>query len=427
MDSQQRHRKVIRQRPVSEPRQTASCGSRQICIAMDRETYDDIWNDSGKVRKLLEKMIVEQPEIFPAEIADGFALSGHLPESRKMGEIRLRQIRIGGKAYSLRPSFVMPYFCGTIQEIEKPLLLLSYGTPCWLITVVFGHNDMFWQRHLERLGRNSLVGTTVSDPANLPQHLAADEHHTDWQGEKGYIATTAAEGCLLGVAITDEADQPHLQAAYGVFAAEARQLSPKYAPKTVNTDGWCATSNAFQALFTTIVPILCFLHGFLKVRDRCRKEYDLHTRIWEVYRATNIRMFDSRMKAFRKWFEGQAWTAIVEEMTSKLWKRAAQYRLAYKHPDCYRTSNQVDRPMNRMRRILYAGRGLHGHGSSSERRLRGWALLFNFREFAPRGGRPRPYSSPAHRLNKKRYHENWLHNLMISTSLGGQKSLHRKR
>ena len=31
--------------------------------------------------------------------------------------------------------------------------------------------------------------------------------------------------------------------------------------------------------------VLCFLHGFLKVRDRCRKASDLHRRVWDVYRA----------------------------------------------------------------------------------------------------------------------------------------------
>lgn len=426
MDSQARHRQVSRQRPPQSSKKAAP-SSRQICLEMDPETYDDIWSDSGKVRIYLEQKIKEHPELFPEEIAGGFVLSGTLPESKKMPGLRLRQIRVGRVKYTLRPSFVMPYFCGTVEDVENPLLLLSYGVPCWLVTKVFGKNDMFWQRHLERLGRNALVGTTVFDPDKLPKHLAADEHHADWQGEKGYIATTAAEGCLLGVALTAEADQTHLEEAYGVFAEEARELSAEYAPETVNTDGWWATQNAFKALFPLIVPILCFLHGFLKVRDRCRKDHDLHSRIWDVYKATNLRMFDRRMKSFRRWFEGQTWSATVSEMVAKLWKRAMQYRLAYKHPGCYRTSNQVDRPMNRITRLLYAGRGLHGNLITSERRLRGWALLFNFRDFAPRAGQKREYRSPAHRINQKCYHENWLQNLMISTSLAGRKSAPRKR
>ena len=90
---------------------------------------------------------------------------------------------------------------------------------------------MYWYRALERLGRSSLVGTTVRDAARLPAHLAADEHHADWAGEKGYVATTVGGGCVLGVALTASADDVRLQEAYGVFAAEARDVAPGYAPR----------------------------------------------------------------------------------------------------------------------------------------------------------------------------------------------------
>jgi len=280
---------------------------------------------------------------------------------------------------------------------------------------------MFWQRHLERLGRNSLVGTTVRAGEQLPEHLAADEHHADWCGKKGYVAVTAGAGCLLGAALTETADEPHLTSAYGQFAAEAREVKPDYAPHTVNTDGWFATQNAFQALFGTIVVVLCFLHGFLKIRDRCRKARELHQRIWEVYRAVTAADFETRLAAFRTWFEERVWPAAVRETVTKLWQRAAEYAVAYAHPGCHRTSNHVDRLMNRLTRLLYAGRGLHGHQHSSTRRLRGWALLHNFRPFAPRSGCCRIYQSPAHRLNRTRYHEHWLHNLQVSASLGGHR------
>lgn len=426
MDAQQRHRNVKRQRTENDVR-SAPYGSRQICLNLDRHLYDAIWEDAAEVRKLVQRQYEKHPELFPPEMEHGFRLSGHLPESVKMPGIRLRQIRIGGVAYTLRPSFVMPWCAGETAEVESPLLLCWYGVPCWLVTRIFGRDDMFWHRHLQRLGRNSLVGTTVFDPARLPKHLAADEHHAKWQGKKGYVTMIAARGCLLGTALTQGADQQHLEEAYGVFAQEARKLDADYAPETVNTDGWWATSNAFAALFPTIVTVLCFLHGFLKVRDRGRKEFDLHTRIWNIFRSEHIRMFDRRMKAFRKWFENQTWSAALADAVSKLWKRAKQYRLAHQHPDCYRTSNQVDRLMNRLTRFLYAGRGLHGHQRTSELRLRGFALLCNFRPFAPRAGQPREYASPAHRFNGLRYHENWLINLMISTSLAGQKTVHRKQ
>lgn len=419
MDVQQRTRSCIREDDSRRP--TVPRGARQICIPMTRDVYDRIWNDVGEVRRFLAPLIEAHPQLFPPEIEQGYQLSGCLPESKKMPGIRLRQLRVRDKAYTLRPSFVMSYMSGTVEDMECPLLVLCYGVPCWLVTKIFGHNDMFWQRHLERLGRNSLVGTTVQIPERLPQHLAADEHHVDWCGEKGYVAVTAGGGCLLGAALTAAADETHLKQAYGQFAAEARELNPDYAPLTVNTDGWFATQNAFQALFAAIAVVLCFLHGFLKIRDRCRKARELHQRIWEVYRAATSDEFRTRMTAFKVWFEQGAWTAAVQDMVAKLWKREAEYAVAYAHSGCYRTSNQVDRLMNRLTRLMYAGRGLHGHQYASTCRLRGWALLLNFRPFATRSGRCRVYDSPAHRLSRIRYHENWLHNLQVSASLGGHR------
>src|SRR3954451_5142869 len=132
---------------------------------------------------------------------------------------------------------------------------------------------MYWYRIIERLGRNSLVGTTVRDAARLPEHLAADEHHADWAGQKGYVATTVGGGCVLGVALTAAADDAHLREAYGVFAAKARDVEAEYAPETVNIDGGAATPSAFQACFPRVAVVLCSLHGFLKVRVGCRKAH----------------------------------------------------------------------------------------------------------------------------------------------------------
>ena len=194
------------------------------------------------------------------------------------------------------------------------MLLAAHGVPPWLLTIGFGHSEMYWYRVIERLGRNSLVGTTVRDAARLPAHLAADEHHADWAGQKGYVATTVGGGCILGVALTASADDVHLQEAYGVFAAEARDVEPEYAPETVNTDGWAATRNAFQALFPPIAVVLCFLHGFLKIRDRCRKAHDLHRRVWDVYRAATAEEFRRLMNELQQWCATQTWTASVREM-----------------------------------------------------------------------------------------------------------------
>ena len=236
------------------------------------------------------------------------------------------------------------------------------------------------QRHV-LVSRHRAAGAKQSGGNHRPrlgtvaEHLVADEHHADWAGQKGYIPTTVGGGCILGVALTAAADDAHLQEAYGVFAAEARDVDPEYAPQTVNTDGWASTQNAFQTSFPLITVVLCFLHGFLKIRDRCRKAHELHRRVWDVYRAATAEEFRRLMNEFQQWCATQTWTTSVREMLTKLWNKTESYVVAYDRPGCHCTSNAVDRPMNRLCRLMYASRGLHGHQSSSELRLRGWALL----------------------------------------------------
>jgi hypothetical protein len=418
MDARPNTRRVDRERKPTSLQPAR--GAKQIVIPMTRMQYDEIWYDPQRIRAFVDRWARSAPELFPDGFDRGYRLHGFGRQSRKLPGLTLRKVvTADDSSFWLRPSFMTGYMTGTVDELAYPLLLAAHGVPAWLLKIGFGRSEMYWHRVIERLGRSSLVGTTVRDPARLPEHLAADEHHADWSGQKGYLATTVGGGCLLGVALTAAADDAHLREAYGVFAAEARDVSPEYAPATVNADGWAATRNAFQTLFPTITVILCFLHGFLKVRDRCRKARELHGRIWDVYRAATAEEFRRLMGEFERWCATRTWPAPVREMLEKLVNKTESYAMAYDHPGCHRTSNTVDRPMNRLCRLMYAGRGLHGHQASSELRLRGWALLQNFRSYAPRGKSHRVFESPAHRLNGKRYHENWLHNLMASTSLMG--------
>ena len=292
MDARPKTRQVDRERKT--PSTQVPRGAKQIVIPMTQQQYDDIWHDADRVRSFIEQCARSAPELFPAGFDQGYCLHGFGRESLKLSGLKLRKIVLAnGASYWLRPSFVTSSMTGTVDQLAYPLLLAAHGVPPWLLRIGFGHSDMYWYRVIERLGRNSLVGTTVRDAAQLPEHLVADEHHADWAGQKGYIPTTVGGGCILGVALTASADDVHLQEAYGVFAAEARDVDPGYAPQTVNTDGWASTRNAFQTLFPLITVVLCFLHGFLKIRDRCRKACELHRRVWDVYRAALRRSFDA--------------------------------------------------------------------------------------------------------------------------------------
>ena len=426
MDAPQRTRSCRRDQPTATTSQ--SRGSRQICLPLDRETYHRIWDDAQAVRLHVEDLVIRHPELFPKSMTQGFTLCGKLPPSQKLAGVCLRRVRVtqtdeAGQAttqdFFLRPSFVLPYCCGTVEDVEKGLLLLSYGVPYHVVASCCGRNAMFWYRLEQSLGRNSVVGTTVRDPRALPHHLAADEHHARLRGQDAYVAVTAGGGCLLGMALSPTAGEVDLTAAYGRFRDEAGAVSAEYAPETVNTDGWKATQAAWRTLFPKVIMILCFLHGSLKIRDRCRKAFELHQKVWEVYQATSAQGFRVAMESFRQWCAARVWSGPIQEALETLWSRTEEYVRSYSHPRCHRTSNSVDRPMNALYRLLYANRTLHGHLETAESRLRGWALLMNFRPFEPQTRRETGSQSAAHRLNKRTYHAHWLHNLYISASLGG--------
>jgi hypothetical protein len=110
----------------------------------------------------------------------------------------------------------------------------------------------------------------------------------------------------------------------------------------------------------------------------------------------------------------------VLEQVKKLCGRSKEYGVAYGHPGGHRTSNMLDRVMRSMNRYFEDGQHLHGPGRACERHCRAWALLHNFRPWHPATARANEgWRSPAERLNRHRYHDEWLQNLLVSASLGG--------
>jgi hypothetical protein len=290
---------------------------------------------------------------------------------------------------------------------------------------------MYWYRLERSLGRFSLVGTTVTAAQRLPRHLVADEKHSTRAGEKVYLAATAGSGCCLGLALAETADKDDLTKAYGVFRDEAQHLDPRYRPETVNTDGWQATQAAWRTLFQGVTIILCFLHAFLKIRERAvhlKEAFDrLRERVWEAYHAPEARSFSQRLRRLREWATEHVDTEVVREKVLALCAKREAFVRAYAHPGCHRTSNLVDRLLRRLDYHLYCAQHLHGSMKAAEQGLRGWALIHNFAPSCPRTVRGTPgLRSPAERLNGKRYHSQWLQNLLVSASLGGYRTPPRK-
>src|SRR5215467_1670442 len=240
----------------------------------------------------------------------------------------------------------MPYMTGHTQDVDHALFLMRFHVPCWAIAHVFGRNAMYWYRLEQGLGRFSVVGSTVKTPKRLPTDLVADEKHSWLQGERVYIATTAAQDCILGASVASSASQIALEKAYGVFASEAQAVDADYASETVNTDGWQATQGAWQVLFTHITVILCFLHAFLKIRDRATKTLgdafaQVQKRVWKAYHVPSKRAFSQRPRRLR----GRAQTALpdrgMKSHTLHLSGKRDQFIKIYNHQQAHQTRNVV--------------------------------------------------------------------------------------
>jgi hypothetical protein len=404
----------------------ASRGHRTLCLPITEESYRQIVRVPAAFRRTLDDCFRRNPELFPANFAQGYQLKDERVSSKQRLSIR-RIVTRDGIAYSVRPSFLMPYLTARTEDVEGPLFLRKFGVPFWALARVFGGDPMAWYRRECALGRLSLVGTTVRQ-AEMPAHLLADEHHQTIDGAKTYIATTVAAGCCLGAEPAESAGTDDLKAAYGVFKDEARVLAPKYVPKTVNTDGWQGTQAAWKALFPRVVILLCFLHAWLKIRDRAKHLKETFTevsrRVWEAYHAPDRRCFAQRLRSLRRWAKGHL-RGIVRETVLNLCSKRPRYSLAYRHPGGHRTSNMLDRQMRGMNRYFDQGQHLHGSHESCRWHCRAWALLWNFTPWHPATTRKNEgWRCPAERLNQHRYSDCWLQNLLISGSMGGYRSPH---
>jgi hypothetical protein len=184
-----------------------------ICLPIGKDAYQDLIDDPARFRAWLDQSFRDCPELFPKVFASGYRLKD-ARASAKTG-LRLRRVRLKatGEAFSVRPSFVLPYQTALADGVADALFLRSFGVPFWAIARVFGRDHDYWYRLEVSLGRNSLVGTTVRK-ADLPEHLLADEHHQTRDGEKNYVATTVGEGCCLGAALAQTANAEDLRTAY---------------------------------------------------------------------------------------------------------------------------------------------------------------------------------------------------------------------
>jgi hypothetical protein len=401
-------------------------GQRTIILPITEEHYANIIDDPKRVRdEWLDPHYAQSPELFPPDFDKGYEMNGHYTSERQ--GVKIRRIALkNGDQYQLRPAFLLPMMVARVDEVEAGLFLRKFGVPYWALVHLYGRNLSFWYRLETSFGRNSIVGTTVKT-VPIPVDLLADEHHEKINREKTYIATTVAEGCVFGAEISPSASKEDLQKAYGVFKEEALVVDPKYAPSTVNTDGWGGTIGAWSALFPTITLLRCFLHAWLRIRDRAKtlkeKFFEIGERVWEVYYSATRRVMSQRVRRLRDWANKNLQGVILAKVLD-LCAKSEEWSLWYDHPEGHATSNMLDRLMRQQNDYFDRGQHFHGSLTSANLRSRSWAILHNYWQWSPEsvsanGGA----SCPAERLNGKRYDESWLTNLLVATSLGGTKKL----
>jgi hypothetical protein len=390
--------------------------------------------DKTLFRQRLDAYYEQCPELFPDGYSEGYTLH-EKRSSKKYNNLIIRRIKLSnGQTYSIVPSDYMPYLTGKTDEVEGGLLLRHYGVPYEVIAYVLGRDAQYWEGMEMQLGQMSLVGSLCKKVA-IPRDLAADEKISFWNGQECYIGLTASKDCILGAELSLDETTEGLQAAYGVFKNEAQHCEPDYSVQSINLDGWKATNAAWRKLFPNIVIIACFLHGFLKIRDigKQLKEqfHEVCAKIWAAYHKPTATEFKTELDNLKTWAaenitDNQRITAKINELCDK----SERYEVAYQQPQAYRTSNQIDRPMNHLDRYLFQTRYFNGHRKTANLKVRAWAMIYNFMHFSKSTKSNQKCSGANSRfeqLNAFQYHQNWLHNLLIAASLNGFQQNHKKR
>ena len=155
--------------------------------------------------------------------------------------------------------------------------------------MVFGRKKSQGRRNFFGRIRHDSVATICAALQPSPKREKPSKKSAHGKKSRGPKAGSAAK--IEGRRTADQIQ--------GVFKEEAKQVDSQYAPKTVNTDGWGGTIGAWSALFPMIVIIRCFLHAWLRIRERGKKLenfFELGEKVWSVYHAETRRIMSQRIR-----------------------------------------------------------------------------------------------------------------------------------
>ena len=147
----------------------------------------------------------------------------------------------------------------------------------------------------------------------------------------------------------------------------------------------------------------------------------MQTKSREAYHSLNRSQFTQRLRRLKEWVNVPSMPEPVLQKLQKLIANAPRFYLTFELSQAYRTSNQVDRLMNYQDRLLYAMQYFHGTKTAIRQAGRAMAMLWNFHPYGLKVQTRPPHALfPFEALNGFRYHNDWLHNLLIASSLNGR-------
>jgi hypothetical protein len=120
--------RIQKQRGMKKRQARTTAGNKTICPPIPANLdYRAFAKDTAVYRAYLDEMIEKHPELFPADIKQGYTFHRFV-ESGKL-HLRTRRICLKSRraAYQLRPDTVMPCIIGTTEAVEKGLYLRRYG------------------------------------------------------------------------------------------------------------------------------------------------------------------------------------------------------------------------------------------------------------------------------------------------------------
>jgi hypothetical protein len=236
-------------------------------------------------------------------MAQGFPLHDYDVSVKPDLSVRRSTWKATGAVFTLRPSCVMPSMMARTDAGDTALSLRQWGVPCDALASVFGRDALCWSRAWRACGRPSLGGTTVKEPQKVPRALVADEKLTQVARPQVDVPTTVGGGCCLGVRVVEAAATATVERGDGACAQEAQALGPASHARSVCTDGWEATRQAWRRLLPKRTLGRCLLHAILqrKKHGAGQLRHRVLARAWQAYQAATKRQFAQRLRRMAAW------------------------------------------------------------------------------------------------------------------------------